>query len=139
SFRSGFDPNDEYLLLDGISALSHGHHDGNSILRLTWKERIWLFDLDYIKLGTKFHNGVTVTRNGQQFDPPMITQLDFAAEEPAFATTKSIARNYNGTDWERSIIWNKNRWFLVLDRIKAVKQGDYQLTGRWRTRGDVAL
>ncbi len=139
SFRKSFDPNDEYLLLDGVSGLSHGHNDGNSILRLNWKERIWLFDMDYFKLNTKFHNGVTVVRDGKQFDPPMLNRLDFVVDHKGFGVSKSTSQSYNGADWERSIVWNKGNWFLVFDRIKANEAGDYRLDGRWRTRGDVVL
>ena len=35
-------------------------------VRLTWKDRIWLFDLDYINHTPRYHNGLVVTRNGVQ-------------------------------------------------------------------------
>jgi len=139
AFRRNFDPNDEYLLLDGLSALSHGHHDGNSILRLTWKDRIWLFDLDYIKFTTKYHNGITIVRNGIQEDPPLLTKLDFVANGTEFGVTRSTAQNYSGADWERTILWRKDSWFFVVDRVRANQEGDYRLVSRWRTRGDVSL
>src|SRR5690606_11500552 len=132
SFRKSFDPKDEYLLLDGVSGLSHGHNDGNSILRLNWKERIWLFDMDYFKLNTKFHNGVTVVRDGKQLDPPLVNRLDFVVDREQFGVSKSVAQSYNGADWERSIVWKKRNWFLIFDRIQAVEAGHYLLDGRWR-------
>lgn len=139
AFRRSFNPGDEYLLLDGISGLSHGHHDGNSILRLTWKDRIWLFDLDYNKYNTKYHNGVTIVRNGMQEDPPLLTRLDFTAEGTDLGLTRSTAQDYSGADWERTILWRKGDWFFVLDRIKARENGEYRLINRWRTRGEVSL
>ena len=140
SFRNGFEPNKEYLLLDGVSAFSHGHHDGNSVLRLAWKDRIWLFDLDYTsKVTAKFHNGVTIVRDGEQFDPPMATRLDLAVTLDSVGITKTTAEDGNGADWERSIVWAKDRWFLVLDRIRANKEGEYRMLGHWRTRGESQL
>ncbi|MBN1290833.1 MAG: PQQ-like beta-propeller repeat protein [Candidatus Latescibacteria bacterium] len=139
SYRWSFDPQDEYLLLDGLSTFSHGHHDGNTVTRLTWKDRIWLFDLDYIKLTPKYHNGVSVTRNGIQEPPPPLTVLDVAADFEKIGITQSTSREYNGADWERSIIWQKGKYFLFLDRIKALTNGNYRLDSRWRTRGEVAL
>ncbi|MCE5251789.1 PQQ-like beta-propeller repeat protein [bacterium] len=139
SYRWNFDPQDEYMLLDGISTFSHGHLDGNTISRLTWKDRIWLFDLDYIKSTPKYHNGVTVTRNGIQEDPPPLTVLDCAGDFEKFGITRTTSRDYNGADWERTIIWRKGKYFLFLDRIKALRDGDFRLDARWRTRGDVDL
>ena len=139
SFRKSFDLNDEYLLLDGVSGLAHGHNDGNTLLRLTWKERIWLFDLDYFKLNTKFHNGVTIVCDGEQLEPPLLTKLDFISDKDHSGISKSTLQNYNGTDWERYILWNKGSWFFVFDKIKALQSGDYRLEGRWRTRGDATL
>ncbi|MFC1508824.1 hypothetical protein ACFL60_03940 [Candidatus Omnitrophota bacterium] len=139
AMRRNFDPQDEYLLLDGLSTLSHGHNDGNTITRLTWKDRIWLFDLDYIKMTPKYHNGVVVIRNSTQNPPPPLNVLDFAADFASFGFTRTTSEDYNGVDWERNIIWKKGRYFLFLDRIKAREEGNYSLESRWRTRGDVLL
>ena len=139
SYRWSFDPQDEYLLLDGLSTFSHGHHDGNTVTRLTWKDRIWLFDLDYIKLTPKYHNGITVTRDGIQEPPPPLTVLDVAADFEKIGITQSTSKDFNGADWERSIIWQKGKYFLFLDKVKALSSGNYRLESRWRTRGDVDL
>ena len=56
--RGGFDRDDEYLLLDGTSTFAHGHEDGNSIERLTWKGRMWLAELDYIWKRPRHHSSV---------------------------------------------------------------------------------
>jgi len=139
SYRRNFDPRDEYLLLDGLSTFSHGHQDGNTVTRLTWKDRIWLFDLDYIKMTPKYHNGVSIIRDGIQESPPPLNVLNFAADFEAFGFTRTTSENYGGADWERTIIWKKGRYFLFLDLVKAREGGDYRLECRWRTRGDVSL
>ena len=139
SYRRSFDPQDEYLLLDGLSTLSHGHHDGNTISRLTWKDHVWLFDLDYIKLTPKYHNGVMVTRNGVQEPPPPLTVLNDAADFERIGFTRTTSENYNGADWERTIVWRKGKYFLFLDRINALREGAFKLEARWRTRGEVDL
>ncbi len=139
SYRWNFSPDSEYLLLDGLSFMSHGHLDGNTVSRLTWKDRIWLFDLDYIKHTPRYHNGVTVTRDGVQEDPPPLTVLDCAADFSKYGFTRTTVRDYNGADWERNVVWRKGRYFLFLDRLTALKNGDYRLKARWRSRGDVDL
>jgi outer membrane protein assembly factor BamB len=139
TFRSSFNPQDEYLLLDGTSTFAHGHQDGNTITRLTWKDRIWLFDADYIKSTPRYHNGVIVVRDGVQEAPPPLNVLDYAADFNSIGFTQTTSKDYNGADWERNIIWKKGRYFLFLDQVKALKSGDYRLENRWRTRGDVNL
>lgn len=137
TFRSGFDPEGEYLLIDGTSTLSHGHYDGNSVLRLTWKDRVWLFETDYVKLTARYHNGVTVTRDGVQEEPAPLTELDYHAEFPGTGVSGTTTHDYNGADWTRTTVWKKGRYFLFLDTVKAIREGDYRLDQRWRTRGDV--
>lgn len=139
AYRRDFDARNEYLLLDGTSTFAHGHHDGNTVLRLTWKDRIWLFDLDYIKYTTKFHNGLTIARDGVQLDPPPVAELVLEADWNDLGVTRTTMRGMNGADWERDIVWRKGEWFLFLDRVRALGEGDYRLESRWRTRGEVTL
>lgn len=139
SFRRDFDPESEYLLLDGLSTMSHGHHDGNTISRLTWKDRVWLFDLDYIKLTPRYHNGVSVTKNGVQDDPPPLTELRTGMDFDGWGMSRTVSPDYNGCDWTRSIVWRKGKWFVVLDRLLARDDGEYRFEATWRTRGDVTL
>jgi outer membrane protein assembly factor BamB len=139
SFRSGFDPSDEYLLLDGTSTFSHGHLDGNTITRLTWKDRLWIFESDYIKNTPRYHNGVVVTREGVQEEPAPLATLDFAADFKTSGFSSSTSPDFNGADWTRSIVWKKGRWFFVLDGVKALREGSYRLEQRWRCPGEGAL
>ena len=139
SFRRSFEPEDEYLLLDGTSTWAHGHQDGNTVTRLTWKDRIWLVDLDYIKDGPQEHNGVSVVRNGAQDAPPPLNRLDLAADFDGLGVTATTATDFNGADWTRRILWKKGRYFLFLDSVAARESGDYRLENRWRTRGEVSL
>ncbi len=139
AFRGGFDPRDEYLLLDGTSTFAHGHEDGNTVTRLTWLDRIWLFDLHYIKAGPQEHNGVSIVRNGTQDPPPPLNELECAGQFEDAGFTLTTARDWNGADWQRHIFWKKGRYFLFLDRITAREPGGYRLENRWRTRGEVKL
>ncbi|OGD21428.1 MAG: hypothetical protein A2W03_15315 [Candidatus Aminicenantes bacterium RBG_16_63_16] len=139
SFRKSFDPEDEYLLLDGTSTFAHGHQDGNTVTRLTWKDRVWLADCDYIKDGPQEHNGVSVTRNGRQDAPPPLNRLDLAADFDALGATETTATGFNGADWGRRIVWRKGRYFLFLDSVVAREPGEFRLENRWRLRGEAAL
>lgn len=138
SLRRSFDPGDEYLCLEGTSFFSHGHHDGNTVTRLTWKDRIWLFDVDYIDFTPRYHSGIAVARDGRQDDPPPLNTLDAAADFGELGLLRTTSAAFNGADWRRNIVWRKGRYFLFLDRLEAREDGDYRLDCRWRTRGDIA-
>jgi len=106
-FRDSFDPQDEYLLLDGLSNGGHKHYDGNSISRITWAGRIWLADNDYIKSLPKFHNGVLIFKDGQSQTIPPFVELEYVGETDAVGFSKTALRNYAGVDWHRNIVWIK--------------------------------
>ena len=137
--RAGFDEQDEYLLLDGISTFAHGHEDGNSILRLTSHGRMWLTETDYIWNYPKHHNSMVVVCDGVSGPMPVLTALKWAEDFGDLVFTRTAVPAYNGTDWTRDTVWRKGRYFLILDSLKLLQDGDYDLQCLWRTLGEVNL
>lgn len=138
-FRDGYDPTAQYLFLDGLSNGGHKHYDGNSISRITQRRRIWLADCDYIKSLPKFHNGVLVFRNGQSAEIPPFAELERAANFDRSGFSETTLRNYSGVDWHRNILWNRGRFFLVIDEMEALSEDDFGFRAIWQTLGNVAL
>ena len=136
AFRRDLDPNSEYLLLDGTSVFSHGHHDGNTVTRLTWRDRLWLFESDYTRLTPKYHMGIVVTRDGVQEPPPPLTSLEFATDAGSYGMSRTVSRGFNGADWARNIIWAKGKYFFFLDQVTARQSGNFRLESRFRAVGD---
>lgn len=134
-FRSSFDPKDQYLLLDGLSNGGHRHYDGNSIVRLTQNGRIWLADCDYIKSLPKFHNGVLIFKDGQSQTIPSYTELEHFADFPTSAFSTTTLRNYAGVDWHRHIVWQKEKYFVVIDQMEAKDANRYDFRCLWRGLG----
>ena len=139
SFRRDFDPASEYLCLEGPSTYAHGHQDGNSITRLTWRDRLWLADLDYIRYQPRYHNSLVVTRNGEDLGIPPLTRLDNLIDLPSVGMSTTTVTDYNGADWQRQIVWLKGRFFAVLDDVLARKEGDYHTQCLWHLLGSVDL
>lgn len=147
SLRRDFDPLGEYLLLEGIGTTCHGHEDTNAIIRLTWNNRAWLADGDYIRAAPRFHNSVTVTRDGVGVleSPgdgvviPPLASLNVSNDGAELATLRTEASGYNGADWLRDIFWRRGRYMVVMDRLRCFEAGDYRLQCLWRTVGDTAL
>lgn len=138
-FRHSLDPEDDYLLLDGLSNGGHLHYDGNSIVRYTSKGRIWLADADYMKAPQKFHNTLLVFKDGRGALIPPYVELGHTAWLKPFGYSRSVVRAYGGTDWTRRVLEVRGRYFVVMDEVVALEPGDYDLHCVWRSVGDATL
>jgi len=138
-FRDGFDPEDQYLLLDGLNNGGHKHYDGNSISRMTANGRIWLADASYMASLPKYHSTALVLRDGQSGPLPDFCELEHMRDLPSVALSETVLRDYAGVDWHRNIFWLKGAWFVVADEMQAREAGDYSFRMLWHTIGDVTL
>jgi len=136
--RENFNPDGDYLLLDGLSNGGHHHYDGNAIVRLTSSDRIWLADADYMKSPLQFHNTVVVARNGESQLIPPYAELECVANLGPTAYSGTTVSGYTDTDWTRHILWEKERYFLVADQLRAREDGEFDLLCLWRGVGDVS-
>jgi len=140
TFRERLDPQALYLLLDGLSNGGHKHFDGNSIPRITAFDRIWLADNDYFKSPLKYHNSLLVIRNGESATIPPYVEHCGSGESPAFGYSRTRVSGYAGADWERTIVWLKHsRAFVVLDRLEAREEGEFQFRLLWHGVGQPEL
>jgi len=140
AFREALDPAAAYLLLDGLGNGGHKHLDGNSLPRLTLFDRIWLADNDYYKAPVKFHNSLTVFRDGQSEAIPPYAELVGAGESPRFGYSKTKLAGYAGIDWVRTIVWLKRQQaFAVLDQLTAGSDNEYQFRALWHGIGAATL
>ncbi|MBI5396546.1 MAG: VCBS repeat-containing protein, partial [Verrucomicrobia bacterium] len=139
TFREAVDPRRQYLLLDGVSGMDHGHIDGNGITRFSDLERIWLFDVGWTRVYPRDHNMLQVIRDGESRGPQKFTRLDLAADLDTAAFTRTTIPDYNGLDWSRHLVWLKGGCVLALDRAVAKAAGDYTVRCRWRSAGEAAL
>ena len=139
TLRGGFEEEDLYLLLDGTSTFAHGHEDGNSIERLTWKGRMWLAETDYIWKRPKHHTSVVSICDGESTEMPSLVALKWAEDFGNAAFTRTVVPDYNGMDWTRDIFWLKGKFLLVADSLKLLRDADYDLRCLWRTLGKVRM
>ena len=139
TLREGFGEDDLYVLLDGTSTFAHGHDDGNSIERLTWKGRMWLAETDYIWRRPRHHSSVVSICEGESLDMPPLAALKWAEDMGEVAFARTVVAGYNGVDWTRDMFWVKGRFLLVADSLALLKDADYDLRCLWRTLGEVSL
>ena len=139
SFREGWDPDAQFLLLDGIGRGKHLHYDTNSIVTFVQEGERWLLDHDYLTRNTTEHAMLSVLRDGRcDAHVPGLAGLVASGDLPGLAGTRTCVNDYNGVDWEREVLWNKGAWFLIRDSVTAREAGDYDLDLTWKTidRGD---
>lgn len=135
TFRQGFGPDDSYLIVDGFSAGTHGHQDGNAILGYSANGRLFLTDRDYIENTPEHHSGLVVVKDGQQPKKPPLARLDWSADIGGIALSRSTVPNYNGTDWERSIVSPDGSFYVIYDHVRLNESGQYVLKNNWQTLG----
>ena len=136
SFRSSLAPDGQYLLLDGWGRGYHLHEDANTIIRFTQHSKLWLLDCHYTNRSPLYHNGVTVVRDGEGGASPVFARLHEKADFRAFGMTRTSLDDYNGADWGRNIIWRKGDYFVVLDELRAKRDGEFSFQCLWRTMGE---
>ncbi|MFA6562484.1 MAG: hypothetical protein WCV00_11305 [Verrucomicrobiia bacterium] len=139
TLRSGWETDDDYLMLDGTAAGSHGHLDGNSIIAFTAAGAQWLVDAEYIRRIPKYHCGVTVLRDGVSAIMPPSARLDQAVWTNNTARVRTTMPHYNGITWTRNIVFVPKRHVTVIDELTAEQPGDYSLRCCWRVAGECAL
>ena len=148
SLRRDFDPMSEYLLLEGSGTFCHGHEDSNTIVRLTWNDRAWLGDGDYIRAAPKFHNSIAVIRDGVGvLQPPgdgllmpLLASLNYSSESSCLlAWCRPRLPGTTELNWRRNIFWGKGRYFAVIDQLQCTEAGDYRCYCLWRLVGEAEL
>ncbi|MCX6897954.1 MAG: PQQ-binding-like beta-propeller repeat protein [Verrucomicrobia bacterium] len=139
SFRENWEPDGQYLLLDGLGRGKHLHFDTGGITTFVQDGERWLLDHDYLVRNTTEHSMLSVLRDGRCAKlVPSLAGLASSGDLPGMAATRTYVKGYNGVDWDRRVLWSKGAWFLVQDTVTAREDGNYDLDLTWKTidRGD---
>ncbi|OGD22677.1 MAG: hypothetical protein A2W03_16375 [Candidatus Aminicenantes bacterium RBG_16_63_16] len=145
TFRSGFDADGQFLVLDGIWGGPAGKpiQDANAILQYSEGGRTFLVDVDPETQNRRSsyvnHNVLSVTRDGQAPVPPRLASLESAADLPSIGFAHTRLDPYMDGSWDRHILWRKGRYFLVADSFRAGRDGVFALESQWRLLGRAAL
>ena len=133
AFRHTWQPDGQYLLLDGFGRGKHLHYDTQAINTFVSGGRKWLLDHDYLIRNTTEHNMASVLRDGRANRlVPSCAGVVATADGPTMGMTTTEAPNYLGLDWRRSIFWKKGAWFAVMDGFTARDADTYDVDLTWK-------
>ena len=128
-FRSGFDREDEYLLLQGVNGTRS--HNANVIPRYTDRGQVWLVSNSSQK-GHYYRTALYLSDGRNEGDLPGACRLDATGRFDDGGMIASTLTDYRGCEWQRSVFWQEGEWFLVMDRATAVRPGFYSAQSVWR-------
>jgi hypothetical protein len=141
SWRRGWDPEDEYLLLDGVSGGSHAYQDANAIVRFTAAGHAWFGGPDYGKWSTasvREHCAVSVVVDGTGPGTESRYAHLLGLSEVSGASLASTELIYpDMAIWRRHILCTEAGWFLCVDEMEALVAGRFLVEARWNVMGDV--
>jgi len=142
-FRAGFHPDDDFLVIDGWGARgAHTTSTGNSIAGYSRNRRAWFTGARHRRKEdrrTEINNQVTVKFNGEDIPPSPFTALEYLGDFDATAMSDTLKVDYNRSDWHRRVFQVKNKFFVVIDQVKAKEAGEFDVKTHWHVLGSSFL
>ena len=132
--RVDFDRLSQYARIPGVNIGFHYGTPANCFASLSDKGRGYLVNGRWGMSLMKYYNTVLVIRDGQASPKlPYLCSLETECDLPQTGFLQSKLPDYNGTDWLRSVVWNKQRYWLVFDSVRPREPADYTVLCQWRT------
>jgi len=133
AMRPDFNTSNQYARIAGVNIGFHYGAPANAFSVLHDKGRNWVVNGRWGMSLMKYYNTMLVIHNGQASPKiPYMCSLETACDLPQTGFMQSQMPNYNATDWMRSVVWNKQRYWLVFDDVRAQEAGDYTCLCQWR-------
>ena len=133
AMRTDFDKSSQYARIAGVNIGFHYGTPANAFMRLCDKGRNWVVNGRWGMSLMKYYNTVLVVRNGQASPRvPYLCSLETACDLPRTGFLQSQMPKHNATDWMRSVVWNKQRYWLVFDAVRPREAGHYTCLCQWR-------
>lgn len=139
SFRSGWDENDDFMLVDGLGGGGHSYSDAGAILEYSSFGIPFLISEDKLTyVEPENHNMITVSRNGIREDIPAFPILEeFKEYEDGISYVRLLSIKNNGSNWTREIYFVPGVGAAVRDYVKALEAGNFSIEAHFRTPGSV--
>jgi len=132
TFRSGFEKQDQFLLLDGLQGLN-GNDDLNAVLQYDELGQQFLTPkLNKQVLESRLDlNSVFVSHGRPEATQSTMATLETAVDLGPHGLVRSQAKQHDGVQWTRNIFWQKEGWFLFADEIRPLEDDTYFVAQSW--------
>lgn len=120
----------QYLALGGHNTNSYSADSANAITEFWSHGQRWLHEAGRVSTVHK-QVSVSVVKDGGGAALPAFAKLEHLESQAGWGMSRTAVLDYNGTDWRRNLLCVPNKWFLVIDEIRAKQAGDYLLENRW--------
>jgi len=141
NFRSGWTPDDAFLLIDGIGGGSHAYADALDLVEYSRLGYTFLVSETGAKFPeTEHHAVVTIARNGVSESIPCFGEWEEATWDEAARTgyARLALRGNNGATWTRELFFLNDQGLVIHDHVCAEEAGDFTLQSNLRTPGPVS-
>ncbi len=133
AMRTDFDASNQYARIAGVNIGFHYGGPANAFSVLADKGRTWAVNGRWGMSLMKYYNTVLVTHDGvASRQLPYLCSLETAVDLPSTGFLQSRMPDYNQSDWMRSVVWNKQKYWLVFDDVVAQDAGEYTALCQWR-------
>lgn len=140
AFRSGWTPNDAYLLIDGIGGGSHAYADALDIVEYSRLGFTFLVS----ESGPKFpetdcHSVVSIARDGECQPIPCFAEQEDVSWDAESGTgyARLVLRGNNGGTWTRELFFLGEHGLVIHDHVRAEASGDFAIQCNLRIPGKV--
>ena len=135
SVRTGWEPDDDFLLIDGLGGGSHSYDDAGGILDYARLGLSLIVQEDsFVHSAPEHMSAVTVVRDGESGEIPGFAILE-ANETDADGKVylRIRLKDYAGADWVREVHLLPASCVVFSDTVIANQAGDYAVEARFRS------
>ena len=141
SVRTGWEPDDDFLLIDGLGGGSHSYDDAGGILDYARLGLSLIVQEDsFVHSAPEHMSAVTVVRDGEFGEIPGFAVLE-ANETDAEGNVylRIRLKDYAGADWVREVHLSPGCCVVFNDSVIANRAGDFAVEARFRTPARLVL
>jgi hypothetical protein len=155
-YRSGWDVDDTYMLLECIGWANHGHMDLGTVVQYCQGGRLWIVDGGYDNTDVWHHSTLQIAKDGKdawgqlkgergrwgdfRAGPQMLELVKMEPSKPGPSSTFSVTCRVKGVaeaTWTRKISGGKRAALVIEDTVTANASGEFDMTFRLRLLGEV--
>ena len=141
SVRTGWEPDDDFLLIDGLGGGSHSYDDAGGILDYARLGLSLIVQEDsFVHSAPEHMSAVTVVRDGEFGEIPGFAVLEANETDAEGSVYLRIRlKDYAGADWVREIHLLPGTCVVFNDIVIANQAGDFAVEARFRTPARLVL